>query len=281
MNSLSLILRILAIVAAVIAGGLFFLGQGKLTEKQAALESSQQATAAIRGELAEANDRLSALENELGRERTSLADNKRELENIRSEMYTARQEVSRTQQQLSRARSNVEELENTARRLRSELVTAEQNIASTITEDEIAGLRARISGLEERNTELTRSLQDARSQARTVSSNDQPANDTASPREAASGSGFTPGTFQPLSSGSLGPATTIQSMNAKSGIIVLANSPELDLSAGREITLVRNLKALGTIVVNQTSDDLVIADILPGANIRELKVGSEVNIFRR
>ena len=57
MNSLSLILRILTIVAAVAAGAIFYVSKGKLAEKQTQLEASQAATKATQAELAMDNER--------------------------------------------------------------------------------------------------------------------------------------------------------------------------------------------------------------------------------
>ena len=96
MNSLSMILRILAVVAAISATALFFVSKGKLAEQQALTQKAKQATVAVQAELTEANEQISALEVSLNNERDALANEKSKLESMRAEMYTARQEVSRT-----------------------------------------------------------------------------------------------------------------------------------------------------------------------------------------
>lgn len=279
MNSLSLILRIVAIVAAVAAGVLFYMGKGKLAEQKAAMEAAEAATVVVRGELSEANEQIATLESQLSDERSALSQTKRDLENTRSEMYTARQEVSRTQQQLSQARENITGLEDTARRLRSELVEVEQSLAdSSRAVDELAAVRARVADLEDRNNELTAELANAKNPA-TIRQT------TSSPNRLQSGdgtysSGFVPTASQPLPPVSIGPETTIQSISMESGLIVLANTAELQLSPGNQVTLVQNMKALGKISVTQTTDEFVVANILPGAKARGLSAGSSVKLLR-
>ena len=106
MNSLSMILRILAVVAAISATALFFVSKGKLAEQQAVAQKAEKATVAVQAELTGANEQISALEGSLSNERDALANEKRKLESMRSEMYTARQEVSRTQRQVSEAKKS-------------------------------------------------------------------------------------------------------------------------------------------------------------------------------
>ena len=65
MNSLSMILRILAIVAALAASALFFMGKGKLAEQQVATQKAEQTTQAVQAELSTANEQISALETRL------------------------------------------------------------------------------------------------------------------------------------------------------------------------------------------------------------------------
>jgi myosin heavy subunit len=279
MNSLSLIFRILAVIAAIAAGALFFMGKGKLAEQKAAMEAAQDATVVVQGDLAEANEQIATLESQIAEERSALSQTKRDLENTRSEMYTARQEVSRTQQQLSSARDTITELEDTAKRLRRELVDVEQSLAvSNQSTRELEAMKERIAELENSNAELSAELQTAKNLAA-----NRPASSSTGSVQAGSAnysSGFTPTAAQPLPPVSIGPETTIQSINNESGLIVLANKPELQITPGSEITLVQDLKALGKISVIQTTEDLVVANILPGAKTRGLSTGSTIKLLR-
>jgi len=274
-----MILRILAIVAAIAAGALFFMGKGKLAEKQAALQKAEQATQAVQAELAAANERITTLEGNLGNEREALADEKRKLESVRSEMYTARQEVSRTQQQLSEAKKSISDLESTAKRLRADLLRAEQELASASKEAVIAQLNERIAELEKSNATLKESLEDARDRALTRAAGASAASGSMTAGGAYS-SNFTPTTSQPLPKANIGPKTTIQTVSPENGIIVLANSAELGLTPGAKIRLIKDLQAIGSIQVVQIKDDLVVANILPGSKTRAMTAGSTVSLLR-
>ena len=275
-----MILRILAVVAAISATALFFVSKGKLAEQQALTKKAKQATVAVQAELTEANEQISALEVSLNNERDALANEKSKLENMRAEMYTARQEVSRTQQQLRENKKSIANLENTARRLREDLLRSEQSLASANREGEIAQLNERIAELEESNAELKESLEEATF----TSSTSRSAEGSEISSKMASASSYsgdlTATKTQALPAASFGADTTIESLSAKNGLIALANSPELGLSPGTTVTIIRKLRALGKIQVSQVSGDLVLANLLPGAKTRELAAGTTVRLLR-
>ena len=279
MNSLSMILRILAVVAAIAAAGLFFVSKGKLAEMQAVAEKAEKATVAVKAELTAANDQISALEGSLKSERDALASEKRKLESMRSEMYTARQEVSRTQQQLSETKKSIANLESTAGRLREDLLRSEQSLASASKEGEIAQLNERIAELEESNADLKESLEEAKVTSSTSRSPEVSASSKMASVNTFS-SGITATKTQALPEASIGAKTTIESLSAKNGLIALANSPELGLSPGTTVTIIKKLRALGKIQVSQVSDGLVLANLLPGAKTRELAAGTTVRLLR-
>ena len=274
-----MILRILAVVAAIAATGLFFVSKGKLAEQQAATQKAKQATVAVQAELTDANDQISALEVSLKSERDALANEKRKLESMRSEMYTARQEVSRTQQQLRENKKSIANLENTARRLREDLLRSEQSLASASKEGEIAQLNERIAELEESNADLKESLEEAKVTSSTSRSPEGSANSKMASVNTFS-SGITATKTQALPTASIGAETTVKSLSAKNGLIALANSPELGLSPGTTLTIIKKLKSLGKVQVSQVSDDLVLANLLPGAKTRELAAGTTVRLLR-
>ena len=280
MNSLSMILRILAVVAAISAAALFFVSKGKLAEQQAVAQKAEKATVAVQAELTTANEQISALEGSLNNERDALANEKRKLENMRSEMYTSRQEVSRTQQQLSEAKKSIAKLESTGRRLRTELLQSEQSLASSSKEDEIVPLIERIAKLEESNADLKESLEDAKVTSSTSRAPDYPESGNKMAPVASYSSGYTAASSKALPTTSIGVETTIESLSAANGFIALANSPELGLSLGATVTIIKKLKALGKIQVSQVTDDLVLANLLPGAKTREMVVGTTVSLLR-
>ncbi len=274
-----MILRILAIVAAIAAGALFFMGKGKLAEQKAAVEKAEQATVAVQGELTTANEQISTLEGNLKTERKALADEKRKLETIQSEMYTARGEVSRKLEQLNEAKKTIEDLEATAKRLRTDLLDSEQALASASKEGEIAQLNERIAELEKSNADLKEALESAKARAASSASTGGSTNGSLATGGAYS-STYTPAPSQPLPTATLGAETTIQTVSAKNGLIVLANSSELGLAPGVEVRLVQDMKVIGNIQVVEVKDDLVVANILPGTKASSMKAGSTVTVLR-
>ena len=275
-----MILRILAIVSAISAASIFFVSKGKLVEQQAIAQKAEQATVAVQTELAAANEQISALEGRLNNERDALAKEKRKLESVRSEMYTARQEVSRTQQQMSEAKKSITKLESTAKRLRADLLQSEQSLASASREDEIAQLNERVAELEKSNADLKESLEDAKVTSSTSRSAVSSRGSSSTTSVATYSSGFTAPMSQALPTASIGAETTIESLSASNGLIALANCPELGLSPGTTVTIIKKLKALGKIQVSQVSDDLVLANLLPGAKTREMVAGTTVSLLR-
>jgi len=277
-----MILRILAVVAAISATALFFASKGKLAEQQTVAQKAKQATVAVQAELTAANEQITLLEGSLYNERDALANEKRKVESMRSEMYTARQEVSRTQRQVSEAMKSIAELESTARRLRTDLLQSEQSLASSSKEDEVEQLIERVAELEESNADLKESLEDAKVTSSTSRAPEYPESSSkiASIATSTYSSGFTATKSQALPTASIGAETTIESLSAANGLIALANSPELGLSPGTTVTIIKKLKALGKIQVSQVSDDLILANFLPGAKTHEMIAGMTVSLLR-
>ncbi|HAV12986.1 MAG TPA: hypothetical protein DCX06_05770 [Opitutae bacterium] len=276
MKSLSLILRIVAIVAAVAAAGIYFAAQGKLAEKQTELEAAQSARQAVQAELETANNQVTSLESRVSEEREALAKAKRDLESMRSEMYTARQEVTRTQQQLNEAKNQIDGLNQTAKKLRSDLISSEQSLASASNEGELARLTERVKELESTNSTLKSDLEAERS-----ASSARAATSSATGSTVGGTSTYSINTNAPaVQPASIGTSTTIASVSPENGLIVLNGASELGLTPGTEITLIQDLKALGKVQVIAIQDDLAVANILPGAKTRSMVAGATVNLLR-
>ena len=275
MKNLSLILRIVAILASAAAVTLFFISKGKLAEKQTSLEQAQAVTQATQSELETANSKITSLGTQLSTERQSLADTKGKLESIRSEMYTAKQEVTRTQQQLKETKNTIAELENVATRLRTDLVKTEESLASASKEAELAQLGERIEELAKINDTLKQDLLASAGLQQTR----QPPNLSAMQLRGGYQSGFTPSSTVAVQPATIGAATTVASISTSDGIIILDASPELGLSVGSEITLVQDLKALGKIRIIQVTEQLAVANILPGTRLRGLSKGDTIKVM--
>jgi len=276
MKNLSLILRIVAISASAAAVALFFISKGKLAEKQTSLEQAQAVTQATQSELETANSKITSLGTQLATERKSLADTKSKLESIRSEMYTAKQQVTRTQQQLKETKSTISELENAAARLRTNLIKTEDDLASASKEAELSQLNQRIEELAKANDTLK---QDALAAKSLQQSTNPKAKAVSSTRPKGYQSSFTPNSAAAVLPASIGATTTIASISTPDGIIILNASPELGLSVGSDITLIKGFKALGKIRIIQVTEQLAVANILPGTRLRGLSKGDTIKVM--
>lgn len=274
MKSLSIILRIVAILAAIAAVSLFFTSKGKLAEKQTALEQAQAATRATQAELETANGKIASLDSQLSTERKSLADTKGKLESTRSGMYTARQEITRTQQQLKETKSKISAMDDAATRLRADLVKTEESLASASKEAELAQLNERIEELEKSNDALKQDLLAAESLQKSFSARRKSTESTGHYK-----SSFSPNKAVAVQPASIGATATIASISTESGIIILNSTPELGLAVGSQITLIQDLKALGKVQITKVTDQLAVANILPGAKLGGLSKDDTVKVM--
>ena len=273
MNRISTLLRIFTIIAACTACILFFISKGKLAEEVSARKAADKVTRETRAELTKASMEIDNLSSNLKREQEALSDTNRKLESTRSEMYTARQEVSRTQQQLSAAKKNIQSLEESSKRLRSDLLQAEQSLASASSEIEIENLNLQIAELKKSNASLEESLEIALSKNANSSNKVEELDDEVSLSDTFSTASITTSPPSPF-----GPETEILSL--KNGLIVLSNNKRLGLEAGAEVKMIQKKRSIGSIQVIKTDSEMILANILPGANTNAINSGGTVTILR-
>jgi predicted nucleic acid-binding Zn-ribbon protein len=276
MKRLSLILRIVAILAAAAAAFLFFTSKGKLAEKQTALETSKAATKATKSELATANGQISTLKKKLSTESKALATTKTKLESTREEMYTAQQQVSSTKQQVELSQNTIQDLQAATSELREKLIQAQksQDLVAANRESEFAEMNERIRELGEANEALKLELAAAE-----AVKNSKKQTKGAFGRGLAD-SGEQTGAFSSKeSSTSAGTSTTIASISRKDGIILLNTTAELGLTTGPLIILSRDSKALAKIEIVEVSEKFALANILPGTSAHGFSAGTTVKLL--
>ncbi|GEM_PF-334266 len=297
MKILSLILRIVAIIAAVVAAGAYFMTQGKLSEQESRIATIQSEAQARISDIETANQQIVKLENEAKQANNKGAESKRMLESVRSEMYTAKQELTRTQQQIKEEKNKNNELAAATDRLKADLLKTEEGLATASREGEIALLNERVRELESVNVSLKQEITTAESKMKslsTIHSSSGSADNINSANRNSSGQTSSV-TTQTTNSGysqlgkninpaaqpaSIGAETTIASINSSAGIIVLNAPDSLGINAGSSLTLIRDLRSLGKVQITEVSNNLAIGNILSGANTRELRSGSSVKILQ-
>lgn len=276
MKNLSLILRIVAIVAAIVATTLFFISKGKLADKEAQLTQTKQILSTTQAELSETNKSLEKTESELKTERASLAKTKDELEEVRSELFAAQEEADRNEEKLTQARNDISEMEATAEDLRAELVATEEELAAASREGEINQLNERIAELEKTNEELEFELEAKTAVAEAAAAQKEAASLKGIKVIDTSVSSLLPG--KPIDRLKL--ETTVNSVSAADGLIVLKTSPDFDFFAGQTITLVQNMKSVGKVQIESVEDNYAVGNILPGSSgTKKLSSGSTVQLL--
>lgn len=277
MKNLSLILRIVAVVAAIAATTLFFISKGKLAEKDSQLTQTKQVLATTQGELADTNKTLERTESELKTERDVLANTQDTLRGVRSELEVAKDDARRNKKLLGETREQVANLERTARELRADLLSTQEELAAADREAEINQLNATIAELENRNREITLELKAQTAIAQAVAA--QTANVTGRGIVAIDTSLGTLLPGEPVSQ-RLKLETTINSIRSAEGLIVLNTTEDLGLSEGQTITLVQNMKPVGKVQIQTIEENYAIANILSDSSeTKKLSSGSTVQIL--
>ena len=136
------------------------------------------------------------------------------------------------------------------------------------------------AGVEGSTADLKKALEDAIVNSSNPRASDSTEGDNKIASFGTDSRGFTASKSQALPTASIGAETTIESLSATNGLIALANSPELGLSPGTTVTIIKKLKSLGKVQVSQVTDDLVLANLLPGAKTREMVAGTTVSLLR-
>lgn len=275
MKNLSLILRILAIVAAIAATTLFFISKGKLADKQAELTHTQDVLASTETELSDTKNTLQRTETQLKREQKDLAETEQELEEVRSDLYSSEQEVARLENDIRDADSEIASLKDTAQELRTDLVATQEELADASREAEINQLNQQIAELKDENLELTLDLEAKKAVADALTAKQEKVDAL---KEIDTSVGLLSPSGEPIKRIKI--ETTVDSISPSDGLIVLNSNPEMGLSQGQTLTLVQNLKSMGKVNIQRVEDSYAIANIMPGsAGANKLSSGSKVQLL--
>ena len=74
--------------------------------------------------------------------------------------------------------------------------------------------------------------------------------------------------------------TTIASISPSDGILILDSTPELGLTTGLQLTLIKDLQSVGKVQIVKVTDTYAVANILPGSNTHVLSTGTTIQLLR-
>ncbi|HBO58197.1 MAG TPA: hypothetical protein DD622_07120, partial [Opitutae bacterium] len=80
--------------------------------------------------------------------------------------------------------------------------------------------------------------------------------------------------------GILGEELTIATASPKSGIIILNAAPGVTLNIGDKLNLVNDYQSIAKVQLTKITNDYIVANIMPGANNKELNPGTVVRVLR-
>ncbi len=162
MNKLSLILRGLAIVCGLVAGGAWLMTDGKLDSLQHALNAEKTAHQSTRGELATSEDHATTLESDLKQARSDLAAQTRQVTRFQNQTYAASREMSRLQTALQETEVRIEQVTSDNERLKREILAVKSAPPPDIDDSEVVrGYKYKIRELEREIRELQNRLSGA------------------------------------------------------------------------------------------------------------------------
>ncbi len=275
MNYLSLILRIFAILAAITAGVLYFLLEGKLDEKGKKLAQVQAELQVLLDENETADLEISELREDLTKENKLIEEANTQLEEAKAKLVAEMQESQRVQKELIETQQKVTQHEETITRLRQELVNAESLFAANSQESLIAQLQERIEELTAANS----LLRDKIKTSATPDEKDSPV-DTKPKVSTTVSEPFTVRTLSADEVASIKEETKIASLSIENGIIVLDAAEQPNLKPGTTIDLVKASKVIARVKIVNINGSLAIAYIRPGADLNDLSRGDTVKILR-
>ena len=275
MNYLSLILRIVAIFAAIAAGVLYFLLDGKLERKEKKLVQVQTELQILLDKNETADLEVSELQEDLAEKTKLIEETNIQIEEAKAKLVAEMQESQRVQKKLIETEQKVTQQEETVTRLRQELVNAESLFAANSQENLIAQLEERIEELTATNSQL----KDKIKMLATPGKEDNPV-DTEPKTNVEDSTQFTVRTLTANEVNSIKEETKIASLSTENGIIVLDANEQLNLKPGMTVDLVKASKIIARVKIININGSLAIAYIRPGANLNDLSKGDTVKILR-
>jgi len=264
MNYLSIILRIISILAAIAACWLYYISKDKLEEQkketqrvQAQLQSSLEDNEVITLE-------LSSLKKEAEENTIISKESISKLEEVRAELSAEKKERNSIQAQLNKIKRENNDLNEKAALLSKELINTERKLADKSQESEIAQLSERVEELMAANAQLSQKLKGS-----------EISPDISSIQASTDISKLSPDELSQITE-----ETKIASLSLSNGIVVLETDETLDFQIGSILQLVKDSGVIAKVKIVNVNETLAIADVLPGARPEELIKGDTVKILR-
>lgn len=271
MKAVSMTLRILAIVGAIVAVVAWVLTNGKVATLEDELAQSQDAKESAQSKLSDMEDEVTKLDAKLRTKDSETADEKARSQKLNTQLVQARREVTTLQQENADKKRNIQALKKENSNLKEEIINREVDLPE-IDADEVADLKEQIAELEEEVDSMTEKLAEAEEMAMKakIASGPDEAGDT---NGAADGSDI----FAPVQPGK---KISVLKIDARNGLIVFGNEAD-GLAKGMEFGVRKDYSRALRVRVSNVTSQYVIGYILPGeAKAKSFNTGDLVEIIQ-
>lgn len=258
MNAVSQALRIIAIVAALAAAGLYVLSEKKVDQMKNQVRTTTDQLTTAKQSAADAQKQVAA-------DDAAKADLQKQLDTANSNVDAYKTMLTQAKTDADNAKHAAEDKDNQLSDLNKQVATLNTQVAS------IDSLKQQIAALEAEKAQAPTTTTTGANNSGTPSAN------PSSPDQGGPAS-TGPSTSQTFSTTAT--PTTILDMNARQGVIVIAAGTSSGLANDAQFVLQKSGVKVAQIQVTDAEPDYSVAMILTGSTVKQLAKGQTVDYIR-
>lgn len=283
----SLIIRVIAIIAAAAAIAGWFLTNGKVAELQDTVAKAQEQKQQAESRANDLESEINLYDAKIKAKDSELADSKGRATKLNSQLVQARREISNLQEKVTKGESEKEELENKNTALRREILEKSVELPSGASEEEVEAFKTEIASLEGQVSSLREKLRTAEDRLLNAapSSGSQAATTTASTGSGSSNR-LNSITAKKRPTGILAPVekgdtAAILKIDHRNSLVVVSLGQNRGYANNMEFSILKDYNRPVRVRIKDAKPSFSIASILPGkGNPRSLQEGDTVNVIQ-
>lgn len=257
MKILSLVFRIVAILAAVGAGFLAWKTQGIVKEAEDNLSNEQQAHELTQAELKETKDSLAISQSDLEGARTEAERERAEKNTLNRQLAGARKETSTERTEKEEALAQVSDLKGQVSQLKKELIE-ERTKVPEVDPKEFEAAQEQVADLQKKVKDLEAELEEAKTAAATPK---EPTLGGSSTAVAANGEGK-PGAAPAKSSAGI--ETTLIAYRPELGMMVLGLGSAKGLKEDMTVSVMSGGRLGARVLISKVTSNQAVGNVIPG-----------------
>lgn len=275
MKSISLLLRVLAIVGAIVAVVGWVATQDKVKDANADLTKAKSQAKAAQVEAADFDKKFQAAQSKAGSLESDLADAKSRVQSGRAELSVSKRETTAARAELKESKAELKSLEAQNTKLKEEIIAARTEVPD-VDPEQIKAYEEKIATLGEE----VDNLKDRLARSSTGSSNVIAATDGVSATTGTGGAAASDASATPvLRLSSSGQTASVLKADVDNGLIVISRGQKQGLQKEMEFGIAKGFSAPVRVKVARTAPDYSVAYILPGGD-PSFAAGDEVTLVQ-